>query len=52
MNNILYRVHELIKISDRQEIVKALQNQEKYILRNYQMRVFDNIVQMKEMAHQ
>ena len=48
MNNIRNRVHELIKISDRQEIVKALQNLEKYILFNYQMRVFDNIVQMKE----
>ena len=48
MNNILYRVHELIKISDRQEIVKALQNLEKYILSNYQMRIFDNIVHMKE----
>ena len=48
MNNILERVHELIKISDRQEIVKALQSLEKYILCNYQMRVFDNIVQMKE----
>ena len=48
MNNILNRVHELIKISDRQEIVKVLQNLEKYILCNYQMRVFDNTVQMKE----
>ena len=48
MNNILKGVHELIKISDRQEIVKALQSLEKYILCNYQMRVFDNIVQMKE----
>ena len=48
MNNILTRVHELIKISDRQEIVKALQNLEKYILSNYQMRIFDNIVHMKE----
>ena len=34
MNNILERVHELIKISDRQEIVKALQSLEKYILCN------------------
>ena len=48
MNNIRKRVHELIKISDRQEIVKALQNLEKYILSNYQMRIFDNIVHMKE----
>ena len=49
MNNIRDRVHELIKITDRQEIVKFLQNLEKYILCNYQMRVFDNIVQMKEL---
>lgn len=49
MNNIRDRVHELIKITDRQEIVKFLQNLEKYILCNYQMRVFDNIVLMKEL---
>lgn len=48
MNNIRERVHELIKIRDRQEIIKSLQNLEKYILCNYQMRVFDHIVQMKE----
>ena len=48
MNNIRKRVHELIKISDRQEIVKYLQSLEKYILCNYQMRIFDNIVLMKE----
>lgn len=49
MNNIRDRVHELIKITDRQEIVKFLQNLEKYILCNYQMRVFDNIVLIKEL---
>ena len=48
MNNILNRVHELITISDRQEIVKALQSLERFILCNYQMRIFDQIVQMKE----
>lgn len=48
MNNIRDRVHKLIKITDRQEIVKYLQILEKYILCNYQMRVFDNIVLMKE----
>ena len=49
MNNIRDRVHELIKITDRQEIVKFLQDLEKYILCNYQMRVFDNIVLIKEL---
>lgn len=48
MDKIRKRVHELIKITDRQEIVKNLQEMEKFILCNYQMRVFDRIVQMKE----
>ena len=48
MNNILDRVHKLVKISDRQEIVKALQSLERFILCNYQLRIFDQIVQMKE----
>lgn len=48
MDKIRKRVHELIKIRDRQEIVKNLQEMEKFILCNYQMRVFDRIVQMKE----
>lgn len=48
MDKIRKRVHELIKIRDRQEIVKYLQEIEKFILCNYQMRVFDRIVQMKE----
>lgn len=48
MNNLKERVHELIKINDREEIVKCLQNLERYILCNYQMRVFEHVVQMKE----
>lgn len=48
MNNILDRVHKLVKISNRQEIVKALQSLERFILCNYQLRIFDQIVQMKE----
>jgi len=48
MNVIRELVHDLIKISDRQEIVKSLQSLEKYILCNYQMRVFEQIVQIKE----
>lgn len=48
MDKIRKRVHELTKIRDKQEIVKYLQEIEKFILCNYQMRVFDRIVQMKE----
>lgn len=48
MNNLKERVHELIKINDREEIVKCLQSLERYILCNYQMCVFEHVVQMKE----
>ena len=48
MDNLRQRVHELIKLTNRQDIIKALQNLEKYLLSNYQMRVSGHIVQLKE----
>lgn len=48
MENLRQRVHELINLTSRQDIVKTLQELEKYILCNYQMRIFGQMVQMKE----
>lgn len=48
MNELKNRINRLVSLTDKFEIIKALQSLEEYVLRNYQMRIFGHIVQMTE----